>query len=294
MIQEQPYDKDKYLKVLFKTFEAFINTCEKYDLRYFCAGGTVLGAVRHGNIIPWDDDIDVFMPRKDYEKIIALNSEISKGDYGVISAHNTENSATFAKFYSKNTTLWELKEIPFVYGLYIDIFPLDETDDDLDTFLSKYMKLRNAQRKYQLCQMRFDVKDIIKYYRLGDKKYFYKGILSWFFPRILKSHYRKHLLDCESLFIGKEGTGHHMVCPYGEYFKKEYQEKSWYDDYALLPFGSLQVRVPKDYDAFLKHVYGDYMKLPPKEKQVSHHYHYFLDLDKGLTLDEVKEFMKKQ
>lgn len=290
MIQEQEYDKEKYLKVLFQTFEAFIATCEKYNLRYFCAGGTVLGAVRHQNIIPWDDDIDVFMPREDYEKIIELNSKISKEGYSIICAKNTDWYGTFGKFYNKNTTLWEFKEIPFIYGVFIDIFPLDETNDDVETFLVKYKKLRNAQRKYLLSQMRFEISDIIKYYKQGDKKYFYKGVLSWLFPRFLKSYFKNNLLKCEEQFICK--SGHHIVCPYGEYYKKEYQEKSWYEDYALLPFGNLQVRVPQDYEGFLRHVYGDYMKLPPKEKQLSHHYHYLLDLDKGLTLAEVKKIMK--
>lgn len=291
MIQEPPFDEIKFRKILFDTFKAFIETCEKYDLKYFCAGGTVLGAVRHNNIIPWDDDIDVFMPRADYEKFISLNSEISKGRFEIISAKNSSWVATFAKFYDKNTTLWELKEIPFVYGVYIDIFPLDECSDTLEEFHTKYMKLRNAQRMYQLSQMRFNISDIINYYRQGDKKYFYKGLLSIFFPLFMKEYYRKYLLKCENLFKGQKGNK--MVCSYGEYFKKEYQEKSWYEDYALLPFGNLNVRVPANYEAFLKHVYGNYMKLPPLEKRVSHHYHYFLDLDKGISIEEVRKIIKK-
>lgn len=284
------FDQDKYRKVLFGTFEAFISTCEKYGLRYFCAGGTVLGAVRHQNIIPWDDDIDVFMPREDYMKIIELDPKISTTGFSVISAHNCDNFATFAKFYNKNTTLWELKEIPFVYGVYIDIFPLDESSDTLDVFLSKYKRLRNAQRYYQLSQMQFAITDIIRYWRTGDKKYFYKGMLSVFFPKFMSGFYRRHLLRCELAFTGQKGE--RMVCAFGEYFKKEYQEKSWYEDFELLPFGHLRVKVPKEYDAFLKHIYGDYMKLPPEEKRVSHHYHYFLDLNKGLSITEVKKIIR--
>ena len=289
MIHQEPFDVERYKTILFKTFQAFIDTCEKYNLRYFCAGGTVLGAVRHGNIIPWDDDIDVFMPRDDYERLIELSNEISKGDYSVIAAKITPMFATFAKFYDKSTTLWELKEIPFVYGIYIDIFPLDESCDSQEEFLKKYMRLRNAQRWYQLSQMKFNISDIFSYLRQGDMKYFYKGILSYFFPRFTSSLFRKYLLTVEGSFIGQRGES--MVCPYGEYFKKEYQKKVWYDDYKELPFGSLKVRVPFDYDAFLTHVYGDYMKLPPQEKQVSHHYHYFLDMNKGMTLEEIKKVL---
>ena len=260
MIRQEPFDIVRYKEILFKTFKAFIDTCEKYDLRYFCAGGTVLGAVRHGDIIPWDDDIDVFMPRDDYEKLIDLNTEISKGNYSVIAAKNTQIFATFAKFYDKNTK-----------------------------FLKKYMRLRNAQRWYQLSQMKFKVSDVFSYYKQRDMKYFYKGLLSYFFPRFTCQFFRKHLISVEESFKGQRGN--HMVCPYGEYFKKEYQQRVWYDDYEELPFGKIKVRLPIGYKAFLTHVYGDYMKLPPKEKQVSHHYHYFLDMERGLTLREVKDIL---
>lgn len=290
MIQQSPYDKEQYKRVLFATFKAFIEICKKYKLKYYCAGGTVLGAVRHHDIIPWDDDIDVFMPRNDYERLIKLNDCIIDDGYSVIAASNTDGYATFAKFYNRNTTLWELKEIPFVYGVFIDIFPLDESNDSLEVFLKKYKKLRNIQRMYQLSQMKFTIGDIISYYKQGDKKYFYKGILSVFFPRFLRGLLRKRLLKVESLFKGQHGEK--MVCPFGEYFQKEYQEKEWFEGYTEMSFGELLVRVPRDYDAFLKHVYGDYMKMPPKEKQVSHHYHYYLDLEKGMTLEEVKLTMK--
>ena len=202
MIYQEPFDVVRYKTILFKTFQAFIDTCEKYDLRYFCAGGTVLGAVRHGNIIPWDDDIDVFMPRDDYERLIELSPEISKGDYSVIAARITPMFATFAKFYDKNTTLWELKEIPFVYGIYIDIFPLDESNDSQEVFLKKYMRLRNAQRWYQLSQMKFKISDILSYYKQGDMKYFYKGLLSWIFPRFACHFFKKHLIAVEESFNG--------------------------------------------------------------------------------------------
>lgn len=140
------------------------------------------------------------------------------------------------------TLLCEIEGNSFVYGVFIDIFPLEECSDTLETFQTKYMNLRNAQRMYQLSQMRFNISDIINYYRQGDKKDFYKDLLSIFFHRIIKEYYRKYLLKYENLFKGQ--IGNKIVCSYGECFKKEYQEKSWYKDYALLPFGNISACFP--------------------------------------------------
>ena len=285
----ESFDIKRYKTLLLETFKEFIGICNQNNLQYYCAGGTALGAVRHQGFIPWDDDIDVLMPRADYEKILSLNLENINKNFGVISARNTSIGATFAKFYNKNTTLWELKEIPFVYGIYIDIFPLDESSDNIDKFLIKYRKLRNIQRLYQLSQMSFIFEDIVGYYKKKDMKYFYKGLLSLFFPHFCANYLRTQLLKVEKMFMHQ--IGEHYVCPYGEYFAKEYFDKKWFDEGIELPFEGLMVKVPMQYDAYLKHVFGDYMKLPPKEKQVSHHYHYFLDMDKGMTLEEIKKVL---
>jgi len=287
----ESFDIEKYKVILLEVFKAFITICNQYDLHYYCAGGTALGAVRHHGFIPWDDDIDVLMPRNDYNRLIALNCELSIKNYSIISAKNTKKFATFAKLYNKDTTLWEFKEIPFVYGVYIDIFPLDECSDDLDLFYHKYKKLRNIQRFYQLSQMRFSIRDIVYYYKVKNMNFFYKGLLSFLFPRFLSNHFRLQFLKVEESFMNQKGD--HVVCSCGEYFKKEYFEKRWFEGWEELPFEGLIVRVPKMYDAYLTFVFGDYMKLPPKEKQVSHHYHYFLDLDKGMDIKEVKAILSR-
>ena len=282
-------ETDNYRKVLLGTFQAFINTCKEHNLQWYCAGGTVLGAVRHKGLIPWDDDVDVFMPRKDYERLILLNESIIPNGFSVISAQNCSELVSYAKFYNMSTTLWEFKEIPLVYGVFIDIFPLDESCDTKEVFLKKYKKLRNALRLYELSQMRFSIGDVVSYYKGKDNNMFVKGILSFFIPRFMSGYFRRHMIEIENRFKGQEGG--HMVCPWGSYGPKEYQEKSWFDGYEEVEFENFIVRLPRGYDAFLKYVYGDYMKLPPIEKRISHHYHYFLDLDKGLTLSEVKKIV---
>lgn len=290
-MKEQFINEGRYKDHLYRILKFFISICEKHNLTYCCATGTMLGAVRHNDIIPWDDDVDVFMPRKDYEKFLTIADEIESKGFGVISAENCSSFATFAKLYNKNTTLWEIESIPFIYGVYIDIFPLDETSDNKEIFLKKYSYFRNLFRKYQLSQMRFSFKRLMGVIKDGDKKMALKVLLSLFIPACMSGHYRKKIIQFEK--EASLGAGSHLVSYYGDYWGKEYFDKQWFEEYVDMPFSDFTVKVPKGYHEYLTNVYGDYMKFPPVEKRASHHYHYYLNMDKGMGLVEVKEIMKK-
>ena len=191
-MKEQIIDEGQYKEHLYRILKFFISICEKHNLTYCCATGTMLGAVRHNDIIPWDDDVDVFMPRKDYEKFLTIAEEIESEGFGVIAADNCSSFATFAKLYNKNTTLWEIESIPFIYGVYIDIFPLDETSENKEAFLKKYRNFRNFFRKYQLSQMKFSFKRFMGEILEGDKKMALKEFLSLFVPAFMSDYYRKY------------------------------------------------------------------------------------------------------
>lgn len=118
-------DFKRYKEILLKSLKYFDNFCNKHNLLYYAAYGTALGAIRHHGFIPWDDDIDVFMPRKDYEKLLSLKEEIKKDHYYVFDPSDQGYYKQFAKMVDMKTSLWELKEIPFMIGVFIDIFPLD-------------------------------------------------------------------------------------------------------------------------------------------------------------------------
>lgn len=281
----------RYKGILVKTLSVFIDVCKKHNLRYYCAGGTVIGAVRHKGFIPWDDDIDVFMPRDDYEKFSIFVKDIQ--GYKFLTIRNCQELVTFGKFYDINTTLWEYKQIPYVYGVYIDIFPLDETTDDENEFLKKYRKLRNKCRKYQLAQMHTSIYDLCSFFLDGNRNFLIKGILSLFIPSFMKQNFRNEIIRYEQ-FLSKGSKGSHYASYFGDYWQKELLPKNWFDGYVELPFENIKVRVCREYDKYLSFVYGDYMKMPPKEKQVSHHYHYYLNLDKGMSLKEAKKEIKKK
>lgn len=291
-MKEQFIDEEKYKNNLYRILKYFISFCEKNELTYCCATGTMLGAVRHHDIIPWDDDIDVFMPRKDYEKLLILASGMEEDGFRLISAKTCSSFATFAKIYSKDTTLWEFETIPFVYGVYIDIFPLDEISITKAEFIKKYRFFRNLFRKYQLSQMKFSFERLFKDIKEGDIKMAIKGFASLFFPSYLSRHYRKKIIDFEDRAALDNGS--HLVSYYGDYWEREYFDKKWFEKYVDMPFSDFTVKIPAGYHEYLTSVYGDYMKFPPVEKRVSHHYHYYLNLDKGMTIDEVQKEIEKK
>lgn len=282
---------EKYKNILLKLFGKFIDFCEDHSIEYYCSGGTTIGAIRHRGFIPWDDDIDLFMMRKDYNRLLTLKKELRAKGIGMEGIQCSDKFAVFLKIWDLNTTLWELKELPFVYGVFIDIYPLDYTDDPLEQFVKKYKKRRSLCRYYQLSLIHFSISTFLSRLYQKDYKFVTKGLLSLFFPKWMTSRVRNRIIK-EDIKEQKD-TGAFLVSYYGYYWEREYYKAEWFKEYKLVDFESLKVKIPIGYHEYLTQNYHDYMKLPPVEKQVSHHYHYYLNLDKGMTIDEVRKELKE-
>ena len=133
--------EDNQLKTaLASTLKAFIDFCQQHALTYYAAYGTAIGAVRHHGLIPWDDDIDVFMPREDYNKLLSLRSTLNTTEYEIIDIENQGYYLYFAKWCQRNSTLIEKPGEPAL-GIYVDIFPLDYFDEKYCKPLLKYNEL---------------------------------------------------------------------------------------------------------------------------------------------------------
>ena len=258
-------------KTEVEIFKEFISVCEKLNLKYYIIAGTLIGAVRHQGFIPWDDDIDVAMPRADFEKLL-------KEGQSLLPAHlflqtndtDPEYALNMAKIRDENTTFMEEtnRNCRIHAGVFLDIFVLDDFPEG---------KLR---RKWIM------FKDKIYLTAIGRvfyRKSISKGLkLRQAVARLLcGSPYRA--LKKRERFIRSFSKGNlvHNFC--SNYHEKEIVPWEWYGEGVGLSFEGLTVKAPAEYHQLLSHIYGDYMQLPPVEKRVAHHATDVIDLENPYT-----------
>ena len=286
------FDRNEYIRELLETFKYTIEFLDKHKLKWFVGGGTCIGAVRHKGLIPWDDDIDIFMPREDYKKLLALQSELDNEKYEIVSWQKGHSPSPFSKVIDRNTTLWELKSQPFIIGVFVDIFPMDLTGEEpslIEKQIKNYDKYLNL---YWSSISEYSIKDIFVLLSQKHFRLFGLGIMS-FFTHNKKNYYLNKLRNLDKAHNFDNGNYYVLYSACFAYqYKKEIFRKEWFDNYCLMPFEGIEVRVPIGFDAYLTHVYGDYMQLPPVEKRITRHYHYYMNLNERKTIQEIVQIKK--
>ena len=277
--------------VIIDVLSVFIRICEVQGLRYFCAGGTAIGAVRHQGMIPWDDDIDVFMPRPDYDRFLRLAAQSMPEGYEVLSPYATKDYPMyFAKMCNARTTLLENERIPCVFGLYIDIFPLDGACDDVETCYREKRRFKRLMNKLEAVSTH---NSFGEYIGLLTKRREWGRFAVKTVAFCCRSWLRRWLLkQMDSIAYGHDYALSSRVVTYsGAYQRQEIYPKAWLETPQMFAFEGLMVNLPHDYDAYLRHFFGDYMTLPPVEQRASHHQKVFFDLDKRLDLKAIKRIL---
>ena len=235
--------------------------CDKHGLQYFLAYGTLIGAIRHKGFIPWDDDIDLHMPRADYEKFIKLFAAENNGPYRVISPYEDIARHSFAKVVDTRTKKIE-NGVDYTHGFLgvdLDIFPLDGQPDDEEEYAAYYAKLVGIFRKHHYLIMSAG-KSLKKKLALPVLRLLI-GKKSKVLDKVKKIH-QKYPYE-ESSFVG---------CIEADFMtRKNRYKKEWVQSTVDVTFEGRSFKAPVGYHEVLTKVYGDYMKLPPIECQVTHH-----------------------
>lgn len=253
-------------KLEYQILCSMADICEKHNIRYGLCGGTLLGAVRHGGFIPWDDDIDIEMPRPDYNKFIEIAKQELPEYYKLSTPYNdNETFHCYGKIYDMRTKLIEFpegKRIPV--HVYIDIFPIDGMPDQP----VKREQHRLRARKRMLAMYGFKVAK----YKLNEPlgflaKLFWNVIAA--IERVIPNGCLIHFVDAltHKYDFDKSEYNSEIIAGYGF---RETMPHIVYDYSGKIQF------IDRVFSTFLKpeyyliNIYGDYMKIPPEEERVCH------------------------
>lgn len=256
-------NKEEALNVMLLLMDDIDAICNKYGLSYYLAYGTLIGAVRHHGIIPWDDDIDIQMPRRDYEKFIQIYSV--EGKYSITSPHSKSPLYYYAKIYDPCTMKIEegvSYENMSPLGIDIDIFPLDN-----------YFGVPTSNRMpNKKC---FQVLYYIRHYAIDvistkkSKRFPLGAFCLGLFAHLIGN---KNIMKIfVRLAKGYNQNDSQYLTVYSGMPKLSVFRKEDFESFELADFENRKYRIPIGYDNILRASYGDYMKLPPIEQQVTHH-----------------------
>ena len=256
--------------------EYFVQFCKENDLLCYLCGGGAIGTLRHKGFIPWDDDLDFFMPRKDYEKLAQLWPQKADSRYQLSKSNeNYIDRNLFITIRDTQTTCIKpyQQDLDIPHGLALDVLPLD------------YYPTNELSRKKQviaaLVYSLFCAQTIPEKHG-GIMKLGSQVLLALVPSKKLRYKIWKKAEAEMTKYTKEESDGITELCSGPYYMKKKYPISS-FEDALWLPFEETKLPIPIGYDAYLKTAFGDYMTPPPVEKQVAHHDAVLVDLEKSYT-----------
>ena len=275
-LRELSSDESQALKdAILNIYKDVASLCDKYNLTYMMSGGSCLGAVRHQGFIPWDDDLDIMMPRKDYDTLIRLLEEGKLGPKYEFSYPNSHKDANtiFLKIFRRNSKDIEIHNVstPFPKGIYLDVFALDSVPKTkiaqkikgLFANAIQYIAIARLYKQYPSRQL--------KEYMMMDKelkkRYYIKIVIGSLFGFV--SH-AKWIYWFER-FVACKTENRQWGIPTGrKYYCGEIFDKNVFVPVTKGLFEGLEVNLPQNTDKYLKNLYRNYMELPPVEKRERH------------------------
>ena len=275
-------NKSLEIALYFKDF------CNEHGLLFYMCGGCCIGSLRHKGFIPWDDDVDVFMPRDDYEKLKELWPKYANTEkYACVYADkNRVDGNLFVTIRDNETTAIKPYQVDMdiSHGVALDVLPLDGWPDGkmkrkMQVFWALVYSLYCAQTVPVNHGKAVSVAGKIALTLVPSKKLRYK---LW---KLAERKMTKYPIK-ECNYITELCSG-----PY--YMKKQYPREA-FDKAIWVDFENVKMPIPQGYDVYLRTAFGDYMKLPPKENQKPHHDAIFIDLNNSYKKYKGVYYLKRK
>ncbi|MBQ9665536.1 MAG: LicD family protein [Bacteroidaceae bacterium] len=260
---------------------AIDKVCREHGLRYYLAAGTMLGAMRHQGFIPWDDDVDIAMPRKDYDQLMQYGKQWMPQPYEVLCAENNlDYPSDFAKIIDASTTLIERAHHSYIGGIYVDVFPLDSiTSDSLKQTIHLFRYSFWKKALYLLCR------DPYKHGR---------GPSCWL-PLLCRKIFTKHGILRQLLLLQKayDKDETPLVIDH-DFGRRGIMPRQIFGTPRNVTFEGHTLSGVEQVHPYLHQLYGDYMVIPPESQQRQHNFFY---LDYNLPYKDyhdTRDFLHKR
>lgn len=259
-------------QTLLGIYDDLFAVCEKYSLKMIAGGGTSLGAVRHKGFIPWDDDMDLNMPREDYEKLIEVFRQELGNKYDLLAPGYEAGANCFLmRVMKKNTTLLNMidESAPYPTGIYIDITPIDYAPENkfamqIKGIMADLLRLIS----YSVYWKQYKSASFKEFMMNSEGKTYYK--LRMLIGEMFSFRSAEKWFTSFDTFIRGKKTGHITVAAGREKYRGAYYPVEVFYPPKLVCFEDRKIYIVNKEDIYMCRLYGDYMKIPDKKNREKH------------------------
>ena len=265
-IQDEQLKLEEIQQASFVVLKKVVDICEQQKIKYYLAYGTLLGAVRHKGFVPWDDDVDIIMPRVDFERFIYFMKTNYSGTLVVCDRQTTQNypygipRVCDMRYKYVSTSQVEPK---FDQGVFVDVYPMDNCCDNK---VQAYKLFESVQKRnlmyliYVGCGSIDPIKRFLKKIIRVVLRIIKGTEWSQKIDKEIYAYIRSKTSDANSSLAVTAWANNHVV-----------YDKSWFENDCFLEFNGEMFRCPANYTEVLRESYGDFMELPPEDKRKPHH-----------------------